>query len=304
MTKAISHLIAILVSSTIYKKSIGNVSGFVVSPAYADKTNYATKSQDVPLNYAPENDGNFSRVAATGPAERQTPREQQQVEIVQLTKRFTSPVLKQHFGELLEWNEMYGHPNIPLKNDGGNACQVLRRLHVQKKLTGEEVEWLEGIGFRFHSLEDVYRVLDFDDMLGRLLAYEEAHPNNNFQVPKKCPEDPELGAWVTGIRRLGQEGVKPDHEHRLCAINFVWKSTRKCGSKFMNQFREWTKLAELQGIEAVMEEPTTIAWIQAQQFALKRGTLSKTRVEYMGQLFGEEWTTIGKGKGTDAADEI
>jgi len=296
MTKGISHLVAILASSTIYGNSVGTVSGFAPSSAHPVRNKHATKFSDVSLNYALVSDGGFSHAAAAGSADMQQRRkqQQQQVEIVPLTKRFTSPVLKQHYGELLEWKETYGHPNIPLKNDGGNACQILRRLKVQKKLTDDEIEWLDGIGFRFHSIEDVYRFADFDDMLGRLLAYEEAHPNNNFQVPKKCAEDPELGAWVTGIRRLGKDGVNPDHERRLCAIDFVWKSTRKCGSKFMDQFREWTKQVELEGIETILEDPKTIAWIQAQQLALNRGTLSQTRVQYMGQLFGERWTTIGK----------
>ena len=287
MTKAL-HLFAILATSTIYEMTnIEGVSSFVPSRTYRSRPNHAT-------NYAPENDNNYSSDMTTGSSERKKCRKQKQVEIVQLTKRFKSPVLKQHCGELLEWKETYGHPNIPLKYDGGNACQILRRLHVQKKLSDSDVEWLEEIGFRFHSLEDVYRFANFDDLLDRLLAYEAAHPNNNFQVPKKCPEDPELGAWVTGIRRLGKEGVNPEHERKLSDINFVWKSARKCGSKFMKQYREWVKQAELQGIEAVMEEPTTIAWIQAQQLALKRGSLSQTRVQYMGQLFGERWTTIGK----------
>lgn len=293
MTKAISTLIAILASFTISDNGIRNVSGFVLSPANQCRNNHATK-RTVTLNYAAENDGNFKRVTAAGSADAQKGKQQQQVEIVQLTKRFKSPVLKQYCGILLEWKETYGHPNVPLKNEGGNACQTLRRLHVQKKLTDEEVEWLEEIGFRFHSLEDVYRFADFDKMLDRLLAYEEAHPNNKFQVPKKCAEDPELGAWVTGIRRLGKDGINPDHERRLGAINFVWKSKRKCGSKFMNQWREWRKDVELQGVEAVLENPKTVSWIQAQQVALKKGKLSQTRVQYMGQLFGERWTTIGK----------
>jgi hypothetical protein len=298
MTKAIGHLLAILATSTICDNGIGHVSGFVTSSALQGRTrtNHATKSPDmnIPLNYSAENDGNYSPVAATGSA---------QIEIVQLTKRFKSPVLIQHCGEILEWKETYGHPNIPLKNDGGNACQVLRRLRVQNKLTDEEVEWLEEIGFRFHSLEDVYRFADFDKLLDRLMAYEETHPNNNFQVPKKCPEDPELGAWVTGIRRLGTDGVNPDHERRLTAIHFVWQSTRKCGSKFMNQFREWTEQVELKGVEAVLEDPNTINWIIAQQLALKRGTLSQARVQYMGQLFGETWTTIGKENGNSDDDD-
>lgn len=311
MTKAIGHLLAILATSTICDNtSIGHVSGFVTTTSSSlalhgrTRTNHATTSKPTsrennnmnnnmpPLKYSAENDGNFGKVAATGSA-------QIEIEIVQLTKRFTSPVLIKHCGEILEWKDTYGHPNIPLKHDGGNACQVLRKLRVQNKLTDDEVEWLEEIGFRFHSLEEVYRFADFDKLLERLLAYEAAHPDNHFQVPKKCPEDPELGAWVTGIRRLGQEGVSPDHERRLTAISFVWKSTRKCGSKFMKQFREWTKQVELEGVETVLENPNTISWIIAQQLALKRGTLSQTRVQYMGQLFGETWTTIGKETGDD-----
>jgi len=309
MTKAIGHLLAILAASTICdNNSIGHVSGFVTTSSSSSalhgrtRTNHATTSKSpddntmkMPLKYSAENDGNISKVAATGSA---------QIEIVQLTKRFKSPVLIKHCGEILEWKDTYGHPNIPLKNDGGKACQVLRKLRVQNKLTDDEVEWLEEIGFRFHSLEDVYRFADFDKLLERLLAYEAAHPNNNFQVPKKCPEDPELGAWVTGIRRLGPDGVNPDHERRLTEISFVWKSTRKCGSKFMSQFREWTKQVEFDGVETVLKDPNTISWIIAQQLALKRGTLSQTRVQYMGELFGETWTTIGKETGTSDDSEI
>lgn len=271
MTKTGFRLMAILASAAIYNNNIGDVAGFVSSPIHQCRN--GMPAVGLPLNYAADNND-------------------QQVEIVQLTEKFSSPVLKQTCGKLLEWKEKYGHPNIPLKNDGGNACQVLRRLHVQKKLTTDEVEWLEEIGFRFHSLEDVYRFADFDTLFDRLLAYEEAHPNNNFQVPKKCPEDPELGAWVTGLRRLGKEGVNPEHERRLSEINFVWKSARKCGSKFMIKYRELVKQVELDGLDTVMDDPTTISWIVAQQLALKRGTLSQTRVQYMGQLFGETWTTI------------
>jgi len=259
-------------SSTIFENKNKNVAlGFVTRPAHPVRT-----AIRFGLNYAPESDPDY------------------RPELSKLTEAFTSPVLKQNFAELLEWKERYGHPNIPLKNDGGNACQVLRRLHVQNKLSDVEVEWLEGIGFRFHSIEDVYRFADFDEMLARLMAYEEAHPNNNFQVPKKCPEDPELGAWVTGIRRLGKESVNPDHERRLDEVGFAWQSTRKCGSKFMIQYRDFTQRVETEGPESLLADPKTVDWVLAQQQALKRGGLSQTRVQYMGQLFGDTWTTIGK----------
>jgi hypothetical protein len=206
---------------------------------------------------------------------------------------FTSPVLKQVAPELLKWKDKHGHPNIPLKNPGGNQCQTLRRLHIQNKLTPTEVAWLEELGFTLHSMEDVYRYADFDDMFQRMMAYEGSHPDSNFQIPKKCPEDPELGAWVTGIRRLGKDGVNPDHERRLDEVGFTWISTRQCGSKFMIRYRELAQLINEQGLEVVLNDPKTVTWIQAQQEALKRGGLSQTRVHYMGNMFGDQWTMIG-----------
>lgn len=204
----------------------------------------------------------------------------------------TSPVLKQAYFQLLDWKQIYGHPNIPLTNNGGKACQVLRRLRVQNKLLVEEVEWLDSIGFNFHSYEDMYTASDFGEMFDRLVLYESNHPGNNFQVPKKCEEDPELGAWVTGIRRLGKDGVNPEHERRLCEINFAWKSERKCGSKFMIQYRDYVQQAEQVGRDKILQNHETILWIQAQQRALKRGSLSQTRVTYMETLFGENWQEI------------
>ena len=204
----------------------------------------------------------------------------------------SSPVLQQVYPELLKYVEQYGHPNIPLGSKEGRQCVTLRRLHTQQKLTPDEVAWLDSLGFTWHSLEDVYRYANFDDLLQRLIDYERRHPDSHFQVPKKCPEDPELGAWVTGLRRLGPDGVNPEHERRLDALGFVWISARQCGSKFMEQYRLYTSRVQQEGRETVLAEESTVQWIKAQQEVMKRGKLSQTRVHYMGQLFGEDWTTV------------
>lgn len=205
-----------------------------------------------------------------------------------------SPILKELYSDMIQWKELYGHPNIPLKNPGGKLCLTVRRMHIQNKLSPTEIEWLKGIGFIFHSLEEVYKYANFDDMLSRLVMYETTHPDSNFQVPKKCPEDPELGAWVTGLRRLGPDGVNPDHERKLNTIGFQWVSSKQCGSKFMLKYRDLVQQVEERGLDVVLDDPDTVPWIIAQQEALKRGGLSQTRVHYMGQLFGDMWTTIGK----------
>jgi hypothetical protein len=225
--------------------------------------------------------------------------QQQQQQLKQTIPSYiTSPALQQVGPQLLQWKELYGHPNIPLKNPGGNLCLTIRRLRIQNKLTEKEIEWLSSIGFVFHSMEDVYKYATFDEMFQRLVSYEQnAKPENkSYQIPKKCPEDPELGAWVTGIRRLGKDGVNPEHERRLDEIGFTWISTRACGSKFMMKYRELSEEVEKYGLDHVMRDPETIPWIVAQQETLKRGGLSQTRVHYMGSLFGDTWTTIGKEK--------
>ena len=64
----------------------------------------------------------------------------------------------------------------------------------------DQTELLTDIGFRFHSFEDVYYECDFDEMFTKLLDYQQEF--QTFQIPKKYEPDPELGAWVTMLRRL------------------------------------------------------------------------------------------------------
>lgn len=199
-----------------------------------------------------------------------------------------SPVLQQVYPKLLQWKEQYGNPNIPLGTSEGRQCKTLRRLHIQKKLLDEEVTLLQELGFQFNDLEDVYFEADFDDMISRLQDYEKEH-QDTYQVPKKYPPDPELGAWVTGLRRLSPSGVAPEHADRLNAMNFTWVSKRKCGSKFMQQYRALVERVKEGDGRGVLQEEATLEWIAAQQQARKRGTLSDTRFHYLQELIGEDW---------------
>jgi hypothetical protein len=202
----------------------------------------------------------------------------------------TSPVLIQVYPKLLEYKEQYGHPNIPLGSSEGKFCKTLRRLHIQDKLSEKEVDLLNELGFTWHSLEDVYKDVDFDELFGRMMKEKESR--GNFQIPKKLPSDPELGAWVTGIRRLGKEGVDPAHAEKLDSVGFEWVSSRKCGSSFMTRYRELVTEVERNGLDKILGDRKAVAWIKAQQEALKKGKLSETRTHYMSATFGEAWTSL------------
>eukprot|EP00551_Chaetoceros_affinis_P016465 CAMPEP_0203691600 /NCGR_PEP_ID=MMETSP0091-20130426/3887_1 /ASSEMBLY_ACC=CAM_ASM_001089 /TAXON_ID=426623 /ORGANISM="Chaetoceros affinis, Strain CCMP159" /LENGTH=312 /DNA_ID=CAMNT_0050562161 /DNA_START=1 /DNA_END=939 /DNA_ORIENTATION=+ len=218
-----------------------------------------------------------------------------------------SIVLKQVYPAMVKHTKEYGNPNIPLGNNDGKKCKTLRRLAFQKKLTDEEMALLEGMNFRFNSLEEVYDEADFDECLERLLKYEEEY-KTNYQIPKKYKPDPELGAWVTMIRRIGRDNIPRDRREKLDAINFAWISTRKCGSSFMSNFRlikekldkcclvcqdqDTTQNTDEDCVKEVLNDVDVKKWIRAQADAAKNGNLSDARIDFMDQLPGISWRNI------------
>jgi hypothetical protein len=133
------------------------------------------------------------------------------------------PVLQKVYPALLKHIELYGHPNIPLGSPEGKACETLRRVQLPPAV----VNLLDGLNFRWESLENAYDTSDFDTLFQRLHDYSARY---NTSPPKKYATDPELGAWVTALRRIGPTGVAAEHVQRLEQINFEWQTTqRKCG---------------------------------------------------------------------------
>ena len=208
-----------------------------------------------------------------------------------------SPVLMQVYPALMAHQAKYGNPNIPLGSADGKRCKTLRRLHFQNKLSEEEVSFLTEIGFRFNSFEDVYIECDFDEMLGKLVDYQKEF--QTFQIPKKYQPDPELGAWVTMLRRLNNAGDLPiDQVDKLNEIGFEWISSRKCGSAFMSRYREaLTQLndaMEANGdvTQFISDNDELKKWLIAQKLAFENGKLSESRAEYMDVLPGVNWRQI------------
>lgn len=208
-------------------------------------------------------------------------------------------LFRQVYPAMIQYRNQYGHPNIPLGSKEGRTCETLRRMQIQNKLTRKDYQALNQLGFRWHSLEDVYRTSDFDQLFARLLLYGQEH-DRDLSPPKKYDPDPELGAWVTGIRRVGRDDVLPHHRQQLDEIQFEWISKRKCGSNFMTQYRaiQQTILDNNNNNNHQshplfwLEQPQNRRWVHAQQLAFQKGNLSETRVHYMEQLLGSHWATL------------
>lgn len=216
-----------------------------------------------------------------------------------------SVVLKQVYPAMMKHIAEFGNPNIPLGSTDGKRCKTLRRLAFENKLTEEEIALLNDIKFRLNSLEEVYDEADFDDCLERLFVYEKEH-KNNYQIPKKYNLDPELGAWVTMIRRIGIDNIEPERRKKLTNIDFSWVSTRKCGSAFMSTYRplinrlleyctitdDMTEVVDEKGLQEILKEPDVLKWIRAQAASAKNGKFSEARCDYMDQLPGFNWREL------------
>jgi len=214
-----------------------------------------------------------------------------------------SPVLQQVYPALLSHVGQFGNPNIPLGTTDGKRCKTLRRLAFENKLTAEEMDLLTSMSFRFSSFEDIYEEADFDECLERLVEYEKEH-KDNYQIPKKYKPDPELGAWVMMIRRIGRDTVGPDRRKKLDDIGFAWVSLRKCGSAFMKNYRNlkerleacskvndegvW-EVVDKEGVKAVLADESVMKWVVAQRHTAEKGNLIEARCDYLDQLPGLNW---------------
>jgi hypothetical protein len=213
---------------------------------------------------------------------------------VTVTSTQDSPVLRQVYPVMLQHVQDYGHPNIPLGIPAGRQCETLRRLHTQQKLSANDVMLLDSIEFRWHSLEDVANTADFQELFARLVQYS-VDNGGEVSPPKKYPADPELGAWVTGLRRVGVDDMDAERVRALEEIGFLWSSPRQCGSAFMMQYRDILERLNVasadsaSAADSVLSDPEVQQWIQAQREAVKRGTLSETRQHYMESVAGVDW---------------
>lgn len=247
------------------------------------------------------------RFSLTSSANEEEMQGQDNLSSVVLPPFICSPVFKQVYPSLLRHMEQYGNPNIPLGTVEGRLCKTLRRLAFEQKLNDQEIQWLTEMNFRFRSFEEVYEEADFDTCLTRLVQYEQEH-QNGFQIPKKYPQDPELGAWVTMIRRIGRDNVPQDRREKLDNVGFAWVSSRKCGSAFMKNFRpiknkleaccrihpdsgEWEVVNE-DGIQAVLQDESIVKWLKAQRDAAANGNLVQARCDYLDQLPGIDWRSL------------
>jgi len=204
-------------------------------------------------------------------------------------------VWQDRVSELQGYAAMWGNADPPANTGLGKWCILQRRMHAANRLSKSGVEDLERLNFSWvapSSLDSPDDSIEFwSDMCSRFAAYREEHGDG--QVPKKFQPDPTLGGWVAAVRRR-REMLGLSRVSQLDSLGFEWKSTRQCGSAFMQSFRQLREFWEVHGhteVDAVLGTGSELArWCDVQRAAKTKGMLPDKRLAYL-EGIGFEWTT-------------
>lgn len=193
------------------------------------------------------------------------------------------------YARLEAYKEQWGTADATLSDELGRWCQTQRRLRMHDRLDARQIEALDALGFSWASPsapEDIF--LEWRERVLELRAYVSTHGNG--QVPKKYKTNPALGGWVAAVRRRGRVALDAARVDELDRAGFEWTSSRVCGSKFMQGFRELREYYDANGHVNPPPESPLGAWCAAQRLASKKGLLSDQRLDYLRSVefdFGE-----------------
>lgn len=184
------------------------------------------------------------------------------------------------YTRLVEYKQVWGHADATLGDELGRWCQSQRRMRSLNRLRDSQIAALDAIDFSWASPsapEDVFA--SWDERVAALAAYV-AHYGDG-QVPKKYKNNPALGGWVAAVRRRGRIAYDEHQLQQLDDAGFEWISTRVCGSKFMQNFRELRDFHALQGHSNPPHDTPLATWCNAQRKAAAKGKLSEQRLDYL-----------------------
>jgi len=184
------------------------------------------------------------------------------------------------FKDLVEFQEKYGHTNVPLGNPLGKWVYLQRRLYKDQKLPLELENLLNSVQFNWDLTTDG---VEWDQMLKKLKDYEDKH--GDCFVPKKFVEDPILGLWVSEQRTAKRERRLSEYEiSSLDKLGFSWQPKNQCGSKFMIGLRKleiFRDKFDHCNVPVDYEDQELVLFVSAQREARSKGKLSEKRIAYL-----------------------
>jgi hypothetical protein len=187
------------------------------------------------------------------------------------------------FELLREFRAEHGHCNVP--RTSGRSGRLADWVHLQRgrqregRLSADRIAALEAIGFAWRVQPQ-----HWEELFSRFLRWRKQHGHGD--LPKRLPEDPELGTWVAEQRRSRKE-LSAEQEGRLTRAGFVWDPRT---ARWEAHFEVLRSYAERYGHTRVPAgyDSGLQQWVSNQRKAFRQRTIAKERIERLDAI-GFEW---------------
>lgn len=198
--------------------------------------------------------------------------------------------------ELLAFKTEHGHCDVP-GNYPANPSLTFwvhncRRMKKLGQLAPQRVQQLETIGFSWNVRKRRFVARDWDAMVAKLAAFKARHHHCN--VPQACPDDPELAAWLHGVRCNKRAGrLDPDRIRQLDELGVEWdRGEARWWTMFGMLFQYKLKHCDCNVPGNWTGNPELGTWVKALRASRKNNRLSEERIRQLDQL-GFEWERTG-----------
>ena len=168
-----------------------------------------------------------------------------------------------------------------------------RRQRKQGTLGADRIARLDDIGFVWAVRTRRVVARDWDAMVAQLEAFHREHGHSN--VPNAWPRNPELAAWLHGVRCAKRSGrLDADRTGQLDALGVSWEPKQ---TKWEKMYAALLQYRQRQGDCNVPcgwpENPALAKWVKGVRAAQKRGDLDGERVRQL-EAIGFGWERGGE----------
>ena len=187
------------------------------------------------------------------------------------------------FDQLVEYKEKNGNCNVSTLDEDNlkfaNWVKWQRQLYKKGKLSPEQIESMNGIGFE-------WELQSWDARFKQLEEYKEEHGHCDVSHNNK-----ELGSWVNRQRIANKKNkLSPEQKERLEGIGFELECRKQVGwdGRF-EQLKEYKKdHGDCNVSRNYKANPQLATWVLKQRQLRKKGKLLKERIESL-QGIGFSW---------------
>ncbi|MDQ3843055.1 MAG: Helicase associated domain protein [Bacteroidota bacterium] len=159
-------------------------------------------------------------------------------------------------------------------------CSYLRKRYKMGKLTEEQIEKLNAIGFEWDFLE-----ARWEENFALLLAYKEKY--GHCRVPKTKPETYALYVWCNNVRSDYKSGtLSAERIKKLESVGFMWNITDALWHERYENLREHVNKHTWEGI--YRKNLLLAGWVSKQRKSYKQGKLAEEKIMLLNML-GIEW---------------